>query len=160
MYATPTASAKVPKSTRPTPRSARARAAAKGFVDQGATLLFDLTGATSLLETGATISQAFERPTSSFRPPTPIEIFSVGRGWFKEEPLGENPGFRVTDRVVTSPVQDCHSGLGAFSPSPARSPTAPPIPHAQLISEDALALAIHRPQAARISAHGLMAVIQ
>ena len=50
--ATPTASAKVPKSTRPAARSAKARAVARGFVDPGATSLFDLIGGTSLLETG------------------------------------------------------------------------------------------------------------
>ena len=51
-------------------------------------------------------------------------------------------------------------GAGLFRVSRRGSSTAPLITDDKVISEDALALAIHHPQAARNSAHGMMAVIQ
>ena len=75
--ATPTASAKVPKSTRPAARSAKARAVTRGFVDPGVTSLFDLTGATSLM-------------TSDLGAPVQYDLAG---SWPSKMPLGQGEDF-------------------------------------------------------------------
>ena len=80
--ATPTTSAKTTKSTRPTTRGARARAAARGLIDQGAISQFDPTGAISLADLSSQVTLAYapiseEEGLPNTSGPAPTEDWKV-----------------------------------------------------------------------------------